>query len=118
MSKAVVINKIYYLSINFAASQLEISEKTVRKNIKTQSHWHFFEDLSKTQKQAISNLDEQIIAAKAKSYIPGQRVRVKDEIFSSIRKTASRFFIDPHTVRKRINSSNFSEWSWADDIDI
>lgn len=115
MSKPVVINNFYYLSVNSAASKLGISEKTVRKTIKKQPDWHFFADLSKRQKQAISNLDEQIVVAKAKSYILGRRVRVKNHIFASIRQTASLFSIDSHTVRKRINSSNFPEWLWADD---
>ena len=54
-----------------------------------------------------------MIAAKAKAYRAGRRVKVEDRVFLSIRKAALAFDIDSHTVRKRIKSPNFKQWSWA-----
>ncbi len=79
----------------------------VRKNIKTKSNCNFFDQLSKTQKNKIQNLNEQICNTKNNSYTLGRLVQVGTEVFPSIRKVAFAFSIDSHTVRKRIKSSNF-----------
>lgn len=114
LARAVVVNDNYYLSVSLAAAKECISERTVRKNIKTKSNWNFFDQLSETQKNKIKNLNEQICNAKQTTYKLGRSVQVGTTVFSSIRKTANSFLIDSHTVRKRINSINFPEWKWAD----
>ncbi len=115
LTRAVVVNDKYYISVGICASAEEISEKTVRKNIKMKSNWNYFDKLSKEQKEKIPKLNEQIQTSKLKSYKLGRSVQVKNKIFSSIRQASFAFSIDTHTVRKRIKSKNFSDWKWLDE---
>ncbi len=64
LARAVVINGNYYLSVSLAAAKECISERMVRKNIKTKPNWNFFDQLSETQKNKIQNLNFEICNAK------------------------------------------------------
>lgn len=43
-----------------------------------------------------------------------KKVKVNDIIFESISATGRYFDVHPKTVKKRIESGNFSNWLWAD----
>lgn len=95
-----------------------VSEKTVRKYIKVKSNWNYLDKLTDKQQKKIPNLNENILPSSKGGYNLGRSVQIKDQTFSSILKASTAFNIDPHTVRKRIASSNFIDWKWSDDCNL
>jgi len=112
VARPVVVDNTYYASVSIAAAANGVSEKTVRKNIREKANWNNFDTLTPEEKEKIPNLNALI--NESGSFLHGRRVQVRNEIFPSIKKAAQAFNIDPRTVRKRINSTNFPDWKWAD----
>lgn len=126
LARAVVVNDKYYLSVSLAGAAEGLSEKTVRKYIKTKLNWNYFDKLTDKQKKEIPDLNETIRVSKKKGYKLGQRVWVDNQVFSSILKTSKAFNVDSRTVRKisrsletsGIESPNFVNWKWLDDCTL
>lgn len=74
LARAVLINDKYYLSVSLAGAAEGLSEKTVRKYIKTKLNWNSFDKLTDKQKKEIPDLDETIRVSKKKGYKLGGKV--------------------------------------------
>jgi predicted S18 family serine protease len=81
LARPVIVNDKYYLSVSLAAANEGITERTVRKNIKTKSNWNFFDQLSENQKNKIKNLNQQISDSQQTIYTLGRPVQVGTEVF-------------------------------------
>jgi hypothetical protein len=64
LARAVVVNDKYYLSVSLAGAAEGLSEKTVRKYIKTKLNWNYFDKLTDKEKKEIPDLDETIRVSK------------------------------------------------------
>jgi hypothetical protein len=114
-SRAVVVKNTYYPSVSLAAANEGVSEKTVRRNIKTNPDWHYFDTLSAEQKNEINNLPrakQEINPVGA--FAHGRKVQVDDKVYLSIKEVSRIFKIDPRSVYKRIDSkkTQFKDWKW------
>lgn len=58
LARPVVVGGTYSVSVSMAAAKEGVNDKTVCKNIKTKTDWVYFDQLNKTSKMNISNLDQ------------------------------------------------------------
>lgn len=113
VARPVVVDSTYYPSVNTAAGN-NVTEKTVRKYIRELPNWRYFDTLTLDEQKQIINMDSQSFSAG--SFRHGRRVKVGNQIYDSIIKTGEAYNICSQSVRKRINSKNFPDWSWADSL--
>jgi hypothetical protein len=111
VARAVLVDGKVYLSVSLTAAEQGISEKTVRQYIQVKSNWRYLDTLTPEERAKIE--DPHLQLASVSSFSMGKGVKVGNEIFPSIFKTAAHFSIAPRTVKKRIRSSTFPDWSWA-----
>ena len=116
VARPVVIKNLYYGSLSIAAAQINMSEDTAREKIKVQPDWKYFDTLTEKQKKAISNLDEKIKISSIGNYRQGRKVKVVgDQTYSSVSLAAKNYGLNRSSVYKRITSSKFPKWKWAED---
>lgn len=98
----VFVNEQYLPSLKEAAKKYNISiQKAAALIKKVDSNWRYD--------------DREAALYKRKKYADvSKKVKVNDIIFESISATGRYFDVHPKTVKKRIESGNFSNWLWAD----
>lgn len=112
VARPVVVDSTYYPSVNTAAAGNNVTEKTVRKYIRELPNWRYFDTLTLEEQKQIISMDSQSFSAG--SFRHGRRVKVGNQIYDSIIKTGEAYNICSKSVRKRIDSKYFPDWSWAD----
>lgn len=111
----IVIDGRFYPSVSMPASAYNITDKTLRKYIKERPNWCYFDSLTlEEQENILKSVSPTQSTTTLGSFRHGRRVNVGGTIYNSIKSAATAHKIDPRTVRKRINSKNFLDWSWAD----
>jgi 3-methyladenine DNA glycosylase AlkD len=72
LARAVVVTDKYYLSVSLAGAAEGLSEKRIRKYIKTKLNWNHLDKLMDKQKKEIPNLDDIIRISKKGGYKLGR----------------------------------------------
>jgi len=113
-SKAVVgPNNTYYASMRAAGIEYGVSAYVIRNYCRNRNEgWAFYNDLTADEKKNISNLND--VLKSFDMYTGARRVKVGTEVYSSISEAARAYGITHCAVPKRIHSSTFPEWQWAD----
>jgi hypothetical protein len=114
LSKMIVVKGKLFVSLNAACSDLNYTQKTIRKYIHEKDDWHYFSDLSEAEQKVLLEAHPEI--SQLPSYPEGRPVRVGDIVYPTIVACAKEYGIHPRTVRKRIQSVNpsFCDWFWAE----
>nr|YP_764427.1 putative site-specific DNA endonuclease [Stigeoclonium helveticum]ABF60220.1 putative site-specific DNA endonuclease [Stigeoclonium helveticum] len=107
-----VLTGRFFASVAVAAANLGMTEKTLRKYINEKPEWNYFSSLTSDEQQEIKEYLGD--SCQIGSFSHGREVKVGDITFPSVVAAARYYELDNKSVRKRIDSSNFEEWSWGE----
>lgn len=102
-ANSILVNGQFYRTFKEAAKQNKIPlTQAIKLLEQTDSGWSYLDP-------------DTALKRRTKYEKASKRVKVKDNIFPSISAAARFFKMTQKAVKKRIGSSNFSDWVWADE---